>query len=82
MPLQVVAADGSTEVVGSVYEAAEEKSIYELPLVCSQSPQISELEAVLNCLCHRRNHSIKNVVYFSCNRDNYFKRSTLLIQLQ
>jgi hypothetical protein len=81
MPLQVVAADRSSEAGGSVYEAAEEKSIYELPLVCRQSPQLSDLEAALNCLCRRRQHSITVVVYFSCNRNNYFTRSTLLIQV-
>lgn len=43
MPLQVVAANGNTELVGRVYEAVEEKSIYELPLVCSQTP--SNLQA-------------------------------------
>jgi hypothetical protein len=45
MPLQVVALDASIEMVGGVDERVEEKSIYELLLVCNQPPQISELEA-------------------------------------
>jgi hypothetical protein len=66
MPVQVVAEDRSTEIVGSVYEGVQEKSICEVP----PPPDLSQFATNLhnsptgkqqrNCLCHsyHQNHQV------------------------